>query len=86
MKLSASKNRILHQTNLDHELWKEMLNNAIIREIMEGNLLQDRNEHGERDLKERINLLTNCNTRNSMEKANLCFLFQQEGLGLSSWS
>lgn len=34
---------------------------------------KDRNEHGERDLKQSINLLTNCNTRNPMEKENLCF-------------
>ena len=76
----------MHQANLDYELWKEMLKNAIMRENMEGNLLQDRNEHGERDLKQSINLLTNYNTRIPMEKANLCFLWQQEGLGLSSWS
>lgn len=63
-----------------------MLKNAIMRETMEGNLLQDKNEHGERDLKKNINLLTNYNTRNPMEKANLCFLWQQESLGLSSWS
>jgi len=50
-----------------------MERNAIMRESMEGNLLQDRNEHGERDLKQSINLLTNCNTRNPMEKENLCF-------------
>jgi len=62
-----------------------MLKNAIMRESMEGNLLQDRNEHGEGDLKQSINLPTNYNTRNPMEKANLYFLWLQEGLGLSSW-
>jgi len=45
----------------------------IMRESMEGNLLQGRNEHSERDIKQIINLLTNYNTRNPMEKANLCF-------------
>jgi len=63
-----------------------MLKNARMREIMEGNLLHDINEHGERDLKQIINLLTNCNPINPMEKANLCFLWQQEGLSLCSWS
>lgn len=48
----------MRQANLDCGLWKEMLKNAIMREIMEGNLLQDRHEHGERDLKKIINLLT----------------------------
>ena len=50
-----------------------MLKNPIMRETMEGNLLQDKNEHGERDLKQSINLLINLTTRNLMEKANLCF-------------
>jgi len=40
---------------------------------MEGNLLQDRNEHGEIYLKQSINLLINYNTINPMEKANMCF-------------
>ena len=56
-----------------------MLKNAIIRESMEGNLLQDRNEHGERDLKQRINLVTNYNIRNPKEKANLCFFVAARG-------
>lgn len=67
------RNIILYQANLDYELQKDMLKNAIMRESMEGNLLQDRNEHGERDLKQSINLLTNCNIINPTEKANLCF-------------
>ena len=50
-----------------------MLKNAIMRESMEGNLLQDRNEHGERDIKQSIKLLTNYNNRNPMEKENRCF-------------
>ena len=40
---------------------------------MEGKLLQNRNGNGEIDLKKSINLLTNCNTRNPMEKENMCF-------------
>ena len=32
-----------------------------------------RNEHVEIDIKQSINLLTNYNTRNPMEKENLCF-------------
>ena len=56
-----------------------MLKNAIMRESMEGNLLQDKNEHGERYLKKNIYLLTNCNTRNPMEKANLCFFVVARG-------
>ena len=42
-------------------------------------LSQDRNEHGERDLKQSINLLMNCNNRNPMEKANLCFFVATRG-------
>ena len=53
------KNIILHQAKLDYELWKEMIKNAIMTESMEGNLLQDKNDHGERDLNQSINLLTN---------------------------
>ena len=34
---------------------------------------KDRNEHGERYIKQSINLLTNFNTRNPMEKENPCF-------------
>ena len=56
-----------------------MLKNVVMRESMEENLLQDRNEHGERDLKQSINLLTNRNTRNPMEKANLCFFVAARG-------
>lgn len=63
----------MHQANPDYKLWKEMLKNVIMRESMEGKLLQDRNEHVERDLKQSINLITNCNGRHPMEKANLCF-------------
>jgi len=36
-------------------------------------IAKTQNEHGERDLKLSINLLTNYNTRNPMEKENLCF-------------
>jgi hypothetical protein len=50
-----------------------MLKNAIWKESMEEIYCKDRNEHGEIDLKQSINLLTNCNTRNPMEKENLCF-------------
>lgn len=55
------------------EAWKEIY-------------FKDRNEHGGIDLQQNMNLLTNFNTRNPMEKANLCFLWKKEGLGLSSWS
>lgn len=59
-----------------------MLKNAIMRESMEGKLLKDRNEHGEIDLMQIINLLTNCNTINPMEKANLCFCGNNRVLAL----
>jgi len=34
------KNRILHQANLNYELWKEMMKSAIMRESMEEDLLK----------------------------------------------
>jgi len=43
---------------------------------------KDRNEHHEIDLKQSINLLTKCNTRNPMEKGNLCFCGSKRVLAL----